>query len=170
MKKALWALACLMLGGIYLLVHAQDAKSLRAQLIGTWRLISANQTLEDGTIRPDPQTGPKGAGYLVYTESGHVCVVVGNPARSSWASVQEPTESDLRNAFAGLVAYAGTFEVNEAEQFVLHHIEVDKVPNLTGTDRKRYCSVSGNRLVLRAAPPLPAGVKDWKIVWERMGK
>ena len=109
-------------------------------------------------------------GYLVYTESGRVCVVVNNPERSRWASVQAPTEADLRNALDGLVAYGGTFEVNEAERHVVHHIEVDRVPNSTGTDRKRFCSLSGNRLVLSAAPPLPTGVKEWTIVWERVGK
>ena len=99
-----------------------------------------------------------------------MCVVVGNPERSRWASVQAPTEADLRNAFDGLVAYAGTFEVNESERYVVHHIEVDRVPNATGTDRKRFCSLSGNRLVLSAAPPLPTDVKEWTIVWERVGK
>ena len=103
-------------------------------------------------------------------ESGQVCVVVANPDRKRWPAVQAPTESDLRNAFDGLVAYAGTFQVNEAEGFVVHHIEVDHVPNLVGSDRKRFCSFSGNRLTLSAAPPLPPNVKDWTIVWERVDK
>ena len=170
MKKALLALSILTLSGLLVLLHGQTANSLRSQLVGTWRLVSATQRLADGTVRPDPQTGPKGVGYLIYTDTGHVCVVVNNPERSRWASVQAPTEANLRNAFDGLVAYGGTFEVNEAERYVVHHIEVDRVPNLTGTDRKRFCSFSGNRLVLRAAPPLPSNVKEWIIVWERVGK
>lgn len=83
---------------------------------------------------------------------------------------QTPTEAELRSAFDGLVAYAGTFEVNEAERSVVHHIEVDRVPNSTGSDRKRFCSFSGDQLALRAAPPLPNGVTEWTIVWERVGK
>jgi hypothetical protein len=170
MKKALLALSVLTLSSLLVLLHGQSANSLRAQLIGTWRLVSANQRLADGTARPDPQTGPKGAGYLIYTDTGHVCVVVNNPERSRWASVQAPTEADLRNAFDGLVAYGGTFEVNEAERYVIHHIEVDRVPNSIGTDRKRTVSFSGNRLVLSAVAPLPTGVKEWTIVWERVSK
>jgi hypothetical protein len=169
MKKTLLALVVLAVGGLILVSRGQSARSLRTQLVGTWRLVSATQRLSDGTVRPDPQTGPKGVGYLIYTESGQVCVVAGNPERSRWASVQTPTEADLRNAFDGLVAYAGTFEVNEAERYVVHHIEVDRVPNLTGTDRKRFCSLSGQRLVLSAATPLPKDVKEWTIVWERVG-
>jgi hypothetical protein len=170
MKKALSALSVLALSGLLVLLHGQSADSLRAQLVGTWRLVSATQRLTDGTVRPDPQTGPKGVGYLIYTDTGQVCVVVNNPERSRWASVPAPTEAELRNAFNGLVAYGGTFEVNEAESYVVHHIEVDRVPNSTGTERKRFCSLSANRLVLRAAPPLPADVKEWTIVWERVKK
>jgi Lipocalin-like domain len=170
MKKALLALSVLALSGFVVLLRGQSSTTLRAQLIGTWRLVSANQRLADGTVRPDPQTGPKGVGYLIYTDTGHVCVVVNNPERSRWASAHAHTEAELRNAFDGLVAYGGTFEVNEAERYVVHHIKVDRVPNATGTDRKRFCSFSGKRLVLRAAPPLPTDVKEWTIVWERVGK
>ncbi len=169
MKKALLGFSLLALSG-FLVLRGQSATSLRSQMVGTWRLVSATQRLADGTVKPDPQTGPKGKGYLIYTETGQVCVVVGNPERSRWASAQAPTDKELRNAFDGLVAYAGTFEVNEAERYVVHHIEVDRMPNATGTARKRFCSISGNRLTLRAAPPLAGDVTDWTIVWERVGK
>jgi hypothetical protein len=167
--KTLLALSILALSGLVILSHGQHANSTRAQLVGTWRLVSSTQRMADGTARPDPQTGSKGVGYLIYTESGRVCVVVGNPERSRWVSVQAPTEAEVHNAFDGLVAYAGTFEVNEAERYVVHHIEVDRVPNLSGADRKRFCSFSANQLVLRAAPPLPKDVTEWTIVWERVG-
>jgi hypothetical protein len=170
MRNARLGLSFLLLSSLLTLLHGQNSNSLRSQLVGTWRLVSASQRLEDGTVRADPQTGRKGVGYLIYTESGNMAVVVGNPDRSRWKSTQAPTEAELRNAFDGLVAYAGTFEVNEAERYVVHHIEVDRVPNLTGTDRKRFCSFSGNRLVLAAAPPLPTSVKQWTIEWERVGK
>ena len=170
MRKAFCGLLLLALGGLLVLRGQTTSTSLRSQLIGTWRLVSATQRLADGTVRPDPQTGPKGKGYLVYTETGQVSVVVGNPERNQWASAQAPTEKELRNAFDGLVAYCGTFEVNEADRYVIHHIEVDRVPNATGAQRKRFCSLSGNRLTLRAAPPLPADVAEWTIVWERVGK
>lgn len=167
MKKAMSALV--MFTGVLVLLHGQSARTLRAHLTGTWRFVSSTQTLADGSARPDPQTGKKGVGYLIYSESGRMCVVVGNPDRPRWASVQRPTESELRSGYEGLVAYAGTFEVNEADQSVVHHLEVDRVPNLTGVERKRFCTFSGNRLTLRPAPPLPTGVKDWAIVWERVG-
>ncbi len=172
MKKALLAvpvLALTLTSGLMLL-YGQSSGRLRDQLVGTWRLVSSSQRLADGSTRPDPQTGPRGSGYLVYARDGQMCVVVGNPERPRWASAQAPTEAELREAFGGLVAYCGTFEVNQTDSSVTHHIEVDKVPNSTGTERKRFCSFSGNRLVLSAAPPLPPGVKEWTIVWERVSR
>ncbi|MFO1501691.1 MAG: lipocalin-like domain-containing protein [Verrucomicrobiota bacterium] len=168
MKKAI-VIALIWCGGAVFL-RGQNPDLLRNQLVGTWRFVSSTQRLADGTTRPDGQTGPAGAGYLIYAKSGQVCVVVGNSARPRWRSPQEPTDGEVRNAFDGLTAYAGTFQVNEVERSVVHRIEVDRVPNSVGAERKRYCTVNGNRLILRAAPPLPAGVEEWTIVWERVGE
>jgi hypothetical protein len=170
MKKLILTLLALVLSGAAMLLCGQSQDSLRAQLVGTWRFVSSTQQLADGTTRPDPQTGPKGTGYLVYSKTGQMCVVVGNSDRLRWNSVPAPTEAEVRNAWDGLVAYAGTFQVNETERAVLHHIEVDRIPNLAGADRKRFCALAGNRLTLRAAPPLPAGVLEWTIVWERVSE
>jgi hypothetical protein len=103
---------------------------------------------------------------LIYTETGQVCVVLTNPDRPRWTSA--PTDEQVRAAFDGMVAYCGAYEVNAAEGYMVHHVEVDREPNLVGSKRKRYFSLSGNRLVLRPAPPLPPGVREWTVVWERV--
>jgi hypothetical protein len=123
----------------------------------------------DGIVRPDPQTGPNGKGYIIYTETGQMCAMIANPDRPKWMSEAAPQEAELRSAVAGLVAYCGTYEVDETEKYVVHHIELDKVPNRAGTDRKRYISLSGSRLILRPGD-LPEGVQAWEVVWERVDK
>lgn len=168
MKRLLLLSGMLILCGEASQAAAQSADGAAKELVGTWRLISATQRLADGTVRPDPQTGPRGTGYLIYSETGRMCALLANPDRPKWKSQTAPVEAELRTAFAGLVAYCGIYEVHEAEGYVVHHIEVDKVPNLAGTDRKRYFTLSGSRLVLRPAPPLPAGVKEWTVEWERV--
>ena len=168
MKRAI--VIALSLCGVALLLQGQSQQPLRNQLLGTWRFVSSTQRLADGTTRPDPQTGPKGLGYLIYTKSGQVCVVVGNSERPRWQSPQAPTDHEVRTALDGLTAYAGTFHVNESERSVVHHIEIDRVPNSLGAERKRFCSFTDNRLTLRAAPPLPAGLEEWTIVWERVAE
>lgn len=146
----------------------QSNTNLAAQMVGTWRLLSATQRLTDGTIRADPQPGPRGAGYIMYTETSRMCAVLANPDRPKWKSEAVPTDAEVRVAFDGLVAYCGTYEVNESERSVTHHIEMDRVPNLAGTDRKRHVTLVGNRLVLRPAPPLPPGVAEWTVEFERV--
>ena len=142
--------------------------NLAAQMVGSWRLISATQRLTDGTLRADPQPGPRGAGYIMYTETSRMCAVLANPDRPKWKSEAAPTDAEVRVAFDGLVAYCGTYDINESERSVTHHIEMDRVPNLAGTDRKRYVTLDGKRLVLRPAPPLPPGVAEWTVEFERI--
>ena len=146
----------------------QTPQTLREQLVGTWRLVAAQQRLSDGSVRPDPQPGPRGVGYIMYDATGHMCVVLANPDRPAWKAPRSPTDAEVRSAFDGLVAYCGTYDTNEQEHRVTHHIEADREPHIRGTDRTRLATVTGNRLVLRPID-LPAGVKEWTVEWERAG-
>jgi len=151
------------------IIVAGQQKPDARQLVGTWRLVATEQRLTDGTVRPEVGLGPRGVGYITYSATGVVCAFLSNPDRPRWKVASAPTETELRSAIDGLVAYCGTYEVNEAEGYVVHHVQMDKVPNVAGTDRKRYFTLSGNRLVLRPSQ-LPEGIKDWQIEWERVPK
>jgi hypothetical protein len=165
MKRATVIIAALLLAGQPTAAAAQGAA---ARLVGTWRLVAATQRMADGAVRPDPNVGAKGRGYIIYTPTGQVCALLGNSERARWALGEQPTEAEALAIPANMVAYCGTYSVDEAAGFVLHHIELDISPNRTGTDRKRFFTVSGDRLVLRPAPPLPEGVQDWTVTWERV--
>src|SRR3974377_2208600 len=102
MKKGQYVFAVVLALSGLVFLRGQNSRPLRDRLVGTWRLISSTQWLTDGRPRHEPQTGLNGAGYLVYTQGGQVCFVVGNPDRSRWASLQAPTDEDLRKAFEGL--------------------------------------------------------------------
>jgi hypothetical protein len=167
-KCRLLVLAALLTAAPYARVAAQAPQTLRAQIVGTWRFVAAQQRLSDGSVRPDPQPGPRGVGYIMYDATGHVCVVLANPDRPAWNAPRSPTDAEVRSAFNGLVAYCGTYETNEQEHHVIHHVEADREPHIVGTDRTRRATVTGNRLVLRPID-LPAGVKEWTVEWERVG-
>lgn len=139
-----------------------------AELVGTWRLVSATQLMADGTERPDPNVGALGRGYIIYTATGQVCAMLGHSERARWASADRPTAAEAMAISEDMVAYCGTYSVDEAGGFVLHHVELDLSPNRTGTDRKRFFTISGDLLVLRPAPPLPEGVQDWTVTWRRV--
>jgi hypothetical protein len=139
-----------------------------ARLVGAWRLVSATERMRDGAERPDPNVGALGRGYIIYTATGQVCAMLGNSQRSRWAVADQPSATDASAIPENLVAYCGTYSVDEAGGFVVHHVEIDLSPNRTGTDRKRFFTITGDRLVLSAAPPLPEGVQALTITWERV--
>jgi hypothetical protein len=144
------------------------AEDLTKGLVGAWRLVSTEQVLRDGTVRPSPLYGPNGVGYLIYSESGRMCAMLMDPSRVPWKAEDSPTEAELRSTFEHFVAYCGRYEVSEKERAVIHHVEMDLTPNSAGSDRKRYAVLEGNRLELRPAEPLPPGVVEYTLTWERV--
>jgi hypothetical protein len=167
MTRLLIVLVALLASAQPVRVTAQPPHTLREQLVGTWRLVAAQQRLSDGTVRADPQPGPHGVGYIMYDGTGHMCVVLANPDRPAWKAPKSPTDADVRSAFDGLVAYCGTYETDERAHHVIHHIEADREPGIMGTDRTRLATVTGDRLILRPID-LPAGVKEWTVEFERV--
>jgi hypothetical protein len=139
---------------------------MQVPLVGTWRLISTEQRLTNGTIQPSPIYGPNGSGYLTYSLTGRMSVILVNPDRPLWKSEDNPTPEEIKSAMDGFIAYYGSYEVNETEGFIIHHIEAHLVPNWTG-DQKRYFVLLGDRLTLRVVPPLSDGLVEYKLVWER---
>jgi hypothetical protein len=166
-KHRIVALAVLLVGSLGESATAQTPKTLRDELVGTWRLVTARQRLSDGSVRPDPQPGPRGVGYIMYDATGHMCVVLANPDRPAWKAPRTPTDAEARSAFDGLVAYCGAYETNEQERYVIHHVEADREPHVMGTDRKRTATLTGNRLVLRPVD-LPPGISEWTVEFERV--
>jgi hypothetical protein len=57
-----------------------------------------------------------------------------------------------------------------SEGFVVHHIEIDKMPNLVGRERKRWFAFEGpGRLRLRIdRSQLSQPVVDDELIWERV--
>ena len=122
--------------------------SLAARLIGTWRLQSFVSR------RGDVERYPFGAdamGLLVYTATGHMS---GQLMRGGRPSIGAGTlgggsDSDVRAAATGYVAYAGTFDVDEADSIVMHHVALSLLPNLVGTVQRRHVVWDGDVLELR---------------------
>jgi hypothetical protein len=168
MQRTLLAMAVLAAGTPGIRLAGQAPQTLRQRLVGTWRLVAARQRLTDGSVRPDPQPGARGSGYIMYDATGHMCVVLANPDRPAWKEPKSPTDAEVRSAFEGLVAYCGAYETNEGKQYVIHRVEADREPAVIGTSRTRRATITGTRLVLRPLD-LPAGVADWTVEFERVG-
>jgi hypothetical protein len=165
LRNLLLIVPALIGGFFYGEARAQD--DIATQFLGIWRLVSWEQRLADGTTRQAPNS----VGYIIYTDTGHICYVGINPSRPKWKS-SIPTESEALSGIVGMGAYCGTVEVHANEGFVLHHVEIERVPNNVGMVRKRWFTFdSPNRLSLRIdSPELIAPIVESTLTWERVTK
>jgi hypothetical protein len=149
--------------------QAQSAADIARQFIGTWRLVSWTQRLADGSTRPDPRN----VGYLIYSDAGYMCYGSMAANRPAWMSDSSPTGAEaVATMGAPYNAYCARVEVHAEEGFVLHHVEVDKSPNMIGRTRKRWFTFQGpDRVALRMDPSeLSPPVVESTLVWERVPK
>jgi len=76
--------------------QGQDSRYVRSQFLGTWKLVSTEERLKDGTVRPYKDVGPHGVGYLMYAADGHMCAELTSPGRPKWDDPPTvPTENSI---------------------------------------------------------------------------
>jgi hypothetical protein len=146
--------------------YAQDDSARR--LVGMWRLVSWEQRLTDGTMRQPANS----VAYIIYTDTGHMCYVAMNPNRPKWESERTPTAEEALSGINGFGGYCARVEVHAKEGYVLHHVEIEKTPNIVGRTRKRWFTFDGpDRVSLRVErAELAPGVAESILTWERVRK
>lgn len=159
-------IALLIAGVISVAGQAPDDTAVARRLVGVWRLVDRTVTYADGTTRPDPRT----TAYIFYSDTGMTCYVAMDPTRAAWKSETAPTPEEALASVMGLGAYCGTFRVNAREGSVVHHMEIERIPNLVGRDRKRwYTFQDANHLILKVDPAeFNAPVVERRLLWERV--
>src|SRR5271169_4137265 len=55
-----------------------------AQLLGTWQLVSIEDTMKDGKAQPSTQFGPHPQGFIMYEPDGHMCATIAKGDRPAW--------------------------------------------------------------------------------------
>jgi hypothetical protein len=147
---------------------AQSADDLVAarRLVGMWRLVDRTVTFADGTTRPDPRT----TAYIFYSDTGMTCYIAMDPTRARWKSETTPTPDEAVASIMGLGAYCGTFRVDAKEGSVVHHMDIERIPNLVGRDRKRWFMFQdADHLILKVDPSeFRAPVVERRLLWERV--
>ena len=131
----------------------------KEHFVGTWRLVSVEGQGPNGGV-----TYPMGV--LMYDANGKVGVQVMNPDRPAFASdvAIDATPDEKQSAYASYTAYYGSYEVNDAEKYVTHHVEGSLFPNWIGRPQQRSFEFSDNRLTLSLIGPENVHVA---VVWER---
>ena len=141
---------------------------VRDRIVGTWRLVSTEETLNDGTTRPFPVFGPRGRGFLMYQRDGYMCAVITNPDRLKSAAPAHATREEKAAAADGTFSYCGRYEIDVKQETIVHLPEVASVPGFVGSRQIRpYCFEDG-RLIFSDLEKDDPLVASWKIEWEKV--
>jgi len=141
-----------------------------SKVVGTWKLLSV-ETLRPGGEVLYEWMGRNPVGLIIYDPTGHMLVQIMRDPRPTFASGQHwtATPEEIKGAYEGYYAYFGTYEVNEKEGTVIHHVQASLWPREVGIDYKRQAGLSGDRLVLTTPPYQWAGEQRTnRLTWERV--
>jgi len=139
------------------------------QFTGNWSLVSMSTQDSDGNIVYPFGKNP--TGIITYTKNGRVSVHIMKNSRPNFTSQDQHSGSDteVREAFEGYVAYSGTYKITKDCKTVCHYVETCLFPNWVGISQKRSFHLSDNRLTLKTTPIRFRGKRRIStLVWERM--
>jgi hypothetical protein len=163
------AVACLVLG-----LRAGEATGQQSptpahgQFVGTWSLVSIHYVEKDG--RKLEPFGPGAKGMLYFDAGGRFATQVMAADRPLFASTNRMigTPEENRAVSRGVVAYFGTYTVDEPNHVVTLHIEQSSFPNWNGTDQQRRFAFTGDELRYTAASSTANPAESAELVWKRV--
>jgi hypothetical protein len=138
------------------------------QFVGTWKLLEFEVHLPHGEARYPWGKNP--VGLLMYDAAGNMCGMLMRADRPAFAQgdLLRGNPEEVKSAFEGFQAYFGTYEVNDRERMVIHHVIGCSFPNWVGTDQIRFFEFSGKNLTLSTPPLSAAGMTvTMRLVWAR---
>jgi hypothetical protein len=142
-------------------------KPLKEQLVGTWSIVSTDNTRPDGT--KFQLFGPNPNGILVLDGNGRTAFMLMSSGRPKFASNNRNTGSPEENkaTVQGSIAFFGTWSVNEADKTITTRIEASTFPNQEEQDQKRIItSVTADEL--RYINPATTTGDKAETVWKRV--
>lgn len=143
-----------------------EEKSLREQLVGTWKIVSVNNTRSDGSIKqifgPDPK------GIAVFDDRGNTAIVLMRSGRPKFAANNRDlgTPEEFKATVRGTHAYFGTYSIIESEKTLVFHVEGNTFPNHEGIDTKRLITINDDEF--RWITPNPSVGGRSEAVWRRV--
>ena len=131
------------------------------RFIGAWRLVAFEEDGPDGEVVYP--YGPDAAGLLVYDSSGRMSVQIMRRDRVPFSSAdwQNVPAEEIKKAIEGFTAFFGSYEVDEANSTILHHVEGHVLPESVTKVLRREFSFSGDVLTLKPSP-------NRRVIWERV--
>ena len=118
----------------------------QSQVIGTWRLISAEDK-DPNTGKWVPYTfGNPPSGYFIYDATGHASVQIMTTPPQTIATPDSPTPDEALAIFNAYIAYYGSYTVDSANITV--QVEGALDPSQVGTAQARPYELSGDTLII----------------------
>jgi hypothetical protein len=96
-----------------------------------------------------------------------MCFAAMIPDRAKWTDELNGTPAEMAIATEGYDSYCGTYEIDEGQKTVTHHVRVALVPNDVSTALVRKYEFSGNQLKLTGTNGLKPDFKFWTVTFER---
>lgn len=147
------------------------SRTLREQLIGTWRLVSYIQTDVDSGVEDTPM-GVKPEGLIMYTPDGYMSAQLGTPGRRNFkgGDLYRGTPDEYVEEGSTYMAYSGPFYLDEAKHLLQHEMEVSLFPNWKGQRQVRVFQLDGQVLHLGTDQPMKfaGSSKTAALVWNRV--
>lgn len=141
----------------FTITAVSQAKSLKDQLVGTWIYESSTATREDGSAIERPKL----QGAVTYTADGrfHFITVRSDAPKYASADSARPSAEEAMAIASGVVAYTGTYTVDESTKTINVNIETSSFPNLVGAPNQRriVTSITDDELKF-TNPRTPAGI------------
>jgi len=137
------------------------------RIVGTWKLVSTEQTMNDGTVQPFTAFGPQALGFLMYQRDGYMCAVLVNPEQK----LTDPAHATLEEKVAarnGTFFYCGRYQIDVIQKHIVHIPEVASNPEYVGARQVRPYEFEGDRLIFSDVEKHDPGISRWKIVWEKV--
>lgn len=142
-----------------------QTRSLKDRLIGTWIYESSKATREDGSA----VERPKLQGAVTYTGEGrfHFITVRSDAPKYATGDSARPSPDEAMAIASGVVAYTGTYTVDENTKTIHVNIETSSFPNLVGAPNQRRIVTSITEDELKFTNPrTPAGI-TLELVFKR---
>lgn len=161
----------------------QDPAPLSAEqkrFVGFWKLLYTDEyRTKDGKevfhgFQDKPggkDTKWAGTSYIIYTESGHMMVILmDNSGRTKYAATQ-PTPDEALKAWTSIRGYFGRFITyeNQSPPYVIHSQQGATDPG-TYSDQQRFYQFTGDVLRLGGPPTLNAAgeLAGMHLYWQKM--
>jgi hypothetical protein len=139
-----------------------------ADLLGTWKLVSASSRDVVSGEMSHAFGGPHPAGFISYGKDRRMMALIAYDNRIKPARADQTTVEQRDLLFKTMAAYAGTYTVSGNS--VQHHIDVSWNETWTGTSVTRDVTYQDGKLVLTSRPLLDLDGKTVVLtaIWERV--